>query len=70
MLSENPITVIPPGYETGLASMIDESKPTINGTKYLIPMGGILPQLINEPNILGVKWSKIVKLCLDKKKSG
>ena len=42
MLSENPITVIPPGYETGLASMIDESKPTINGTKYLIPMGGIL----------------------------
>ena len=35
-----------------------------------IPMGGILPQLINEPNILGIKWSKIVKLCLDKKKSG
>ena len=33
-------------------------------------MGGILPQLINEPNILGVSWSKIVKLCLDKKKGG
>ena len=42
MLSENPITVIPPGYETGLASMIDESRPTINGTKYFIPIGGIL----------------------------
>ena len=42
MLFEKPITVIPPGYETGLASTTDESKPMINGTIYFIPMGGIL----------------------------
>ena len=62
--------VYPPAYEIGLAnnaigSRIDKIMRTRN-----IPMGGILPQLINEPNILGVRWSKIVKLCLDKKKSG
>ena len=33
-------------------------------------MGGTLPQPVNEPNVLGVRWPKIVKLCLDEKKGG
>ena len=33
-------------------------------------MGGIIPQLVNGSNFSRVRWTRIVKFCLDKKKDG